>query len=154
MTIHFICRGNVLRSLIAETYLKSLVLPRVTALSSGTMADAYRISNAKQGYTQGARRLLAEHGLAAYTKKAAEQLNQERLADDQLVICVNTIACDEAKTIVRLPPSTIVWDVMDIGEGTRIANSEAERAVYEEEIYGEIVGLVDELVHTQHLARA
>jgi predicted protein tyrosine phosphatase len=36
MNIHFICRGNVLRSLIAETYLRSLELPNITVISSGT----------------------------------------------------------------------------------------------------------------------
>ncbi len=146
MTIHFICRGNVLRSLIAETYLKSLSLPDIAVLSSGTVADDYRVSNIALGYRDNTRQLLARHGLATYTKQAAEQLTQARLNNTQLVICANQIAFDEAQAIVKLPANTIVWDIMDIGEGTRIANSAAARHAYEEEIYTEITAKVDGLV--------
>jgi protein-tyrosine-phosphatase len=38
MRVHFICRGNVYRSRIAEAYLKSLELEGLEVLSSGTIA--------------------------------------------------------------------------------------------------------------------
>lgn len=37
MNIHFICHGNVLRSLIAETYLRSLGIDGVNVASSDTL---------------------------------------------------------------------------------------------------------------------
>ncbi|MGH7241702.1 MAG: hypothetical protein ACREGB_05390 [Candidatus Saccharimonadales bacterium] len=154
MTIHFICRGNIFRSLIAETYLKSLQIPGITTLSSGTIADETRESNHTLGYTANTRELLARHKLTVHAKPSAEQLTQERLADNQLVICANQIAYDEAVAIARLPKSTIIWDVTDIGEGSRIANSASQRKLYEEEVFSEITGLVDELVRTHHLSKA
>lgn len=153
MIIHFICRGNIFRSLIAETYLKSLQIPGITTLSSGTIADETRESNHELGYTANTRELLARHDLAGHAKPRAEQLTQERLTDDQLVICANQIAYDEAVAIAQLPESTIIWDVTDIGEGTRIANSVDQRKRYEEEVFVEITALVDELVRTQRLGR-
>lgn len=36
MNIHFVCRGNILRSVIAEAHLKSLNLEGITVISSGT----------------------------------------------------------------------------------------------------------------------
>ncbi len=155
MIVHFICRGNVFRSLIAETYLKSLQLPGVTTLSSGAVADEYRAANIEQGFAENTRELLTKHGLTAYIKtEDAEQLTQERLSPGQLVIFANDIAFNEAMEIIRLPEpeSAIKWNIVDIGEGSRIANSPAERVAFEEEIFAEITNKVDELVVEKNLA--
>lgn len=143
MLVHFICRGNVFRSLIAETYLKSLNLPNVTVISSGTKADYYRKSNIPlfEKHVQ----LLKDHGLEAYVKTRADQLSMERMQNNDVVIVVNYIAYKEAVDIVKLPTHTIVWDITDIGEGVRTEPYENGRAV-EEAVYDEIIAKVDELV--------
>jgi protein-tyrosine-phosphatase len=143
MHVHFICRGNVFRSLIAETYLKSLRLPGVTVVSSGTKADYYRESN--KLFFKKHIKLLGTHGLGEYIKKRPEQLTQSRIENSDLVIIVNDIAYQEAVKIVKLPSNTVVWDITDIGEGTRTEPYENGRKV-EEVVYDEITSKVDELV--------
>lgn len=41
MNVHFVCRGNVYRSRLAEAYAKSLQLPGMVFSSSGVEADKY-----------------------------------------------------------------------------------------------------------------
>lgn len=143
MIVHFICRGNVLRSLIAETYLKSLHVPGVTTRSSGTVVDVYRESD--KPFLEKTKEVLHAHGLGAYVKSEAEQLTQERLNGSNVVICMNRRVFDEASALVILPKDTIVWEITDIGEGERHDGYEDGREV-EEVIYDEIVAKVDVLV--------
>ncbi|MBC7581758.1 hypothetical protein H7097_02715 [Aeromicrobium sp.] len=153
MIVHFICRGNVLRSVIAEAYLKSLQLPGVTVLSSGTVADKYRAVNIEAGYPENTRALLDSHGLTTDLKTHADQLSQDLLGDDQLVICVNALAYESAVAITQLPKSTVVWDIVDIGEGSRLAATPAQRQFYAEQIFDEITAKVDQLVVDKKLAQ-
>ena len=67
MKIHFICRGNVLRSLIAETYVRSLNLDGVTASSSGTSVDLD--DPQEQLFLATTKQVLARHGLAQFAKE-------------------------------------------------------------------------------------
>lgn len=150
MVVHFICRGNVLRSFIAETYLKSLKIPDITVISSGVITDMYRESD--KPFFDHTTRLLASHGLGKYTKLDSEQLTQQRIDMSDVIICMNDRVLAEAKNIVALPKHTITWDVTDIGEGTRVAKTENGREV-EEVIYDEIITKVDELVKTIHPLR-
>lgn len=146
MKIHFICRGNVLRSFIAETYLKSLNVDGVNCVSSGTCVDLE--SEAEKGYFHNTLALLGRHGILQYAKPLSDQLNQERIDGADITICMNQRVFDEASKIVSLPENTVVWDIVDIGEGARLVsdNTLDARIGYEEEIYGEITTRVDELV--------
>ncbi len=45
MIIHFICRGNSFRSIIAEAYVNSLKFKNLKATSSGTTAAVDRAGN-------------------------------------------------------------------------------------------------------------
>ena len=58
---------------------------------------------------------------------------------------MNQRVIDEANALVSLPAATINWSIIDIGEGSRIANDN-NIADLEEEVYGEIVLKVDALV--------
>lgn len=144
MTVHFICKGNVFRSLMAEAYLKSLHLPGVTALSSGAIADLSRERNIDN--LASTNELLRRHGLGEFTQATASQLTQARVSDDQVVVCMNAIADEAATGIVDLPADRRIWDVTDIGEGDRLVSETVGRDVYEEDVYNEIVTKVDELV--------
>lgn len=147
MNIHFVCRGNVLRSHIAEAYLKSLALKDVTITSSGTVADEYRESNKE--FIVNAKELLDRHHLSQFVKTAPEQLIQVKLNDQDLVVLMNQVVQDEASPIVDLPKNTINWDITDIGEGDRIVKN--NRFEYEEMIYREITDRVDHLVAEYNL---
>jgi protein-tyrosine-phosphatase len=76
MTIHFICRGNAFRSIIAEAYLESLQIAGLKAMSSGTRAAADRAGNL--GDYTGTLRLLAEHGIQEFAKASYGELPAKR----------------------------------------------------------------------------
>lgn len=142
MNFHFICRGNILRSVVAEAYLKSLGLKNVTAISSGTNVNWN--DETERGYFADTIRLLDRHGIKRYVKDVPEQLTQQRIAAGSMVICMNQRVIDEAASIVTLPSNAINWNIVDIGEGHRTVRADKER--YLEEIYKEITDKVDALV--------
>lgn len=147
MDIHFICRGNVLRSHIAEAYLKSLSLDGVKVTSSGTVADVYREAN--KTFLVGAKELLVRHGIGQFVKEDPEQLTQDTLMKQDLVVLMNQIVQDEALSIVDLPKNTVIWNITDVGEGDRVL--ENNRLEYEETIYRELVDHVDGLITEYNL---
>lgn len=140
--VHFICRGNVLRSLIAETYLRSLNLDNVSVMSSGTNVNWS--DETERQYFANTLAVLDSHGIKSYVKPMSDQLSQERANNKDITVCMNQRVLDEALAIVELPKNVINWEIVDIGEGTR--TNRAHREVYEEEIYREITTQVDELV--------
>lgn len=72
MKIHFICRGNVLRSLIAETYLRSLQLQGVEVMSSGTNVD---LSDANERqYFANTMAILKRHRIDQFAKPLPSNL--------------------------------------------------------------------------------
>ena len=150
MIVHFICRGNAFRSLIAEAYLNSLGLEGVETISSGTVANEYREANRVNfAKTQA---LLRKHGIEGWAKTHyADQLTSARLHQADVAVFVNRIALDEARRLGELPGNTIVWDVADLGEAGRIPSSEEQREAFSEDVYAEIVKEVDALVETLNL---
>lgn len=144
MTIHFICRGNAYRTIIAEAYLKSLRLKGVEVLSSGTVANMHRTEN-ESVITNIVKRLYG-HSIGIYAKTRSEQLTQQRVDDGDNTICMNQIVVDECKNLVSLPRDVIVWDVADTGEGRRIVGPNEDDYQYFEEIYEEVTHNIDELI--------
>lgn len=144
MTVHFICRGNTLRSVIAEAYLKSFGLPGIETMSSGTVAERYRTQNEPTLATTNA--LLAKHGLGMYTKEQADQLTQERLHETNITICMNNIVYEEGKEIVTFPKKTRIWDIVDAGESGRLIGPRDNHSKYDEAIHADITRKVDALV--------
>lgn len=146
MTIHFVCRGNVLRSLIAEAYLNSLNLDGVIGISSGVRVD---LSNeAESQYFTKTIKLLDGHGIKSYVKQMPDQLTQERVDSKDITVCMNQRVADEASLLVRLPKDVLNWNIIDVGEGMRTDRD--RREVYIEEIYNEITAQVDELAKSLH----
>jgi len=146
MLVHFICRGNVFRSIIAEAYLKSLGIDGIRVMSSGTVADKYEGVN--QQYLKGTTDLLKAHGIDSFVKEhLGEQLQRADIIPGDVVICMNRIVYDECLRFGKLPEKTFVWDVTDIGEKGRVALSAGERPRLAEEVYREIATNVDQLVH-------
>jgi protein-tyrosine-phosphatase len=143
MHILFVCRGNVFRSLTAETYLRSLDLPNVTASSCGTNVDSSLPQ--ERIYFNNTLELLGRHGIRQFAKDQSHELTQQEVDKSDVVVLVNQRAADEASAQVTLPDSTVVWHIVDIGEGDRIA-TETNRVELEELIYGELTEAVDELV--------
>ena len=145
MVIHFICRGNAFRSIIAEAYLNSLELKDLSVLSSGTAATLHKARNlASHRMTL---ELLEEHGIRGFAKVGyGDQLTQSRLDKADITVCMNQRVYDECLRCVTFPHSPRVWSVADIGEPGRISDVESERKLYREEAYQEILRNVERLV--------
>jgi protein-tyrosine-phosphatase len=145
MIIHFICRGNAFRSIIAEAYLNSLELNDLSVLSSGTAATTYKARNlANHRMTL---RLLEEHGIRGFAKVGhGDQLTQSRLDKADITVCMNQRVYDECLRCVTFHVGPRVWSVADIGEPGRIADVESKMQLYREEAYQEIVENVERLV--------
>jgi protein-tyrosine-phosphatase len=145
MVIHFICRGNAFRSIIAEAYMNSLKKPDVTVISSGTVASENKENNSDNFLKTLA--LLDKHGITQYAKDHhGDNLSQGLLDRSEIVICMNRLVYEEANCLFKLPPDTHIWDITDLGEGDRIPTTEAEREVLSEGIYSEIAKNIDDFV--------
>ena len=145
MIVHFICRGNSFRSIIAEAYLNSLEVEGLSVLSSGTTAALDRARNLP--YYRMTLELLGKHGIREYAKADhGDQLTQPRLESADITVCLNERVYHECLRMVTFPVSPRIWSVADIGEPGRISEVQAEREIYREEAYQEIVKNVDQLM--------
>ena len=145
MIIHFICRGNSFRSIIAEAYLNSLEIKDLKAMSSGTSAASDKARNlVYYGVTLD---LLEQHGIRQFAKAGyGDQLTQSRLEKADITVCMNQRVYDECLRCVTFPASPCIWSVADIGEPGRISKVDSERQLYREEAYQEIVMNVHRLI--------
>lgn len=145
MIIHYICRGNAFRSIIAEAYTNSLQLSGVTVRSSGTVASEWKERNARNVPKTLA--MLERHGIRQFAKDHyADDIRQEWIDEADVVVCLNQRVYDEAQARCTLPADTRVWDVTDTGEKDRIVKTEDDLLRYIELAYNEIRYNVDALV--------
>lgn len=149
MIIHFVCRGNAFRSIIAEAYLNSLEIKGWSTLSSGTAAASDRAKNLH--HYQRTLDLLEEHGIREFAKgNHGEQLTQERMESADINVCMNQRVYDECLERATFPARPRIWSVADIGEPGRVPATDAERERFREEAYQEIVKNVDQLISDVH----
>jgi protein-tyrosine-phosphatase len=145
MIIHFICRGNSFRSIIAEAYLNSLEIKDSRVLSSGTTAASHKAGNLP--YYRMTLDLLEKHGIREFAKDGyGDQLSQPLAQEADITVCMNQRVYDECRLLVTFPVSPRIWSVADIGEPGRISDSESERLLYREDAYREIVHNIDRMV--------
>ena len=150
MVIHFVCRGNAFRSVIAEAYLNSLEINGVSVMSSGTVAEKNKVHNSATYPVVLA--LLDKHGIKKFAKTHyADQLTQTLLDTSDIIVCANQVVYDECVESFKLPRGVVVWNVADMGEPGRMPKTELEREAYFEDAYQEIVKNVDALVRAHKL---
>jgi protein-tyrosine-phosphatase len=150
--VHFVCRGNAFRSILAEAYLNSLRISDWTALSSGTVAAQDKDRNlAHYGMTL---QLLEQHGIRDFAKAGyGEQLTQSLLDQADVTVCLNQRVYDECLGRVAFRAVPRIWSVADLGEPGRISAVEAQRQAYREAVYQEITARVDQLAADKPLYR-
>jgi len=136
----------VLRSLIAETYLRSLEIPGVRVISSGTNVDWS--DSEEREYFANTLAVLGRHRIADHAKQVPDQLTRQRIDEaHDVVVLMNQRVMDEALALVTLPKDVHNWNITDIGEGVR--TNPDNRELYEEQIYQELTAKVDKLVATR-----
>lgn len=151
MIIHYVCRGNAFRSIIAEAYTKALGIPGLEVISSGTVASDYREYNIPTFAK--VQTLLAAHGLSDFTKDHyADDLTQELIDRSDIVVCLNKRVFDEASAHWRLPQVTYTWGVADIDEPGRVPENSTDYDNYMEDAFWEITEQVDNFLHGKSLA--
>jgi len=145
MIVHFICRSNAFRSIIAEAYVNSLKLENLKAISSGTAAAVDRARNLG-AYTE-TLALLAKNGIGEFAKTGyGDQLTQSRLAGADVVVCMNKRVYEECQRLVSLPARTRIWSVADIGEPGRVVHTKSGKNLCREEAYQEIAESISQLI--------
>jgi protein-tyrosine-phosphatase len=145
MIIHFVCRGNSFRSIIAEAYLNSVKVDGWRVLSSGTKAALNKSDNLV--YYRMTLELLGRHGIREFAKgDYGDQLTQALLEKADVTVCLNQRVYDEGLQIATFPRSARIWSVADIGEPGRIARTESDQLLYREDAYQEIIKNVDQLI--------
>ena len=144
MVIHFICRGNVFRSLIAEAYVRSLQIPNLTVHSSGTVAGRDKEKNLIN--FPKILGVLKDYGVGKYAKEDyGDDINQELLDKSDIIVFLNRRAYDEARQHFVLPNKILIWDVADIDDVGRPPENDIELRAFIEAAYDEITKNVDNL---------
>lgn len=151
MTVHFICRGNTFRSVLAEAYLRSLGLPNVQVTSSGTRGEQDKAPNAPK--FQLTLQQLEKHGIKQFAKAAhGEQVRTGNRLQSDVVVCISEIAKGELAQLVTSLDNVRVWDIPDIGEPGRVPKDADHEQTLREDVFQEIVQHVDMLVDELNLA--
>jgi protein-tyrosine-phosphatase len=82
MHIHFVCTGNVYRSRLAETYVKSLQVPRIEVSSSGVQAN----DNSNGPISWYAMRIIYNQKIHTFVKPQWEQTTKEILDNADIIV--------------------------------------------------------------------
>ncbi len=113
MIIHFICTGNVYRSRLAETYLRSLKLPAFGTFSSGIGAMR-NLSGPISWYAQ---RIIQNERLVDFASLRWQQTTQELLEKADLTIFMQSVHHQYCKEAFDLRSRQYeVWSIPDLDE--------------------------------------
>lgn len=108
--IHFVCRGNVFRSRLAEAYARSILGDEYEISSSGIEAAQFpRIF-----ISPWTRMLSNEYGLTQYLTDYRTQTNSGILQEQDIIIFMNEDVYKDAMAVYDFEPlKTLVWKVKD-----------------------------------------
>jgi protein-tyrosine-phosphatase/8-oxo-dGTP pyrophosphatase MutT (NUDIX family) len=130
-SIHFVCRGNVHRSRLAEAYMRQMSLDGFEISSSGVEALEYP-KKTRSSFTE----MVLDHQpqLRPYMAGDRQQTNKELLQKHDVIICLDKSVYDDAVRWFQLDPrKTQVWHVEDInGRAARIGGDIKDKSVVSE----------------------
>jgi len=111
--IHFVCRGNVYRSRLAEAYAKSLLKKdnEVQISSSGIQAELCLSGDVD---TRAVKALEADN-LKKYLAPSWQQTTQELINDVDIIVFMNNSVYQDALKLYNLShDKCIVWHIKDV----------------------------------------
>jgi protein-tyrosine-phosphatase len=144
MTIHFICRGNVFRSRMAEAYARSLLGNTAVVNSSGVEASIY-----PEVYISPFASIpLKEKNLLQFASQQCTLTSQAVLDAANVIVFVDPSIERDVKKKFTIPAKakTYTWQVADIDVRHPIASDDVEKIEVGRETLNEIMGLVDSLL--------
>lgn len=148
MIIHFICRGNVYRSRLAEAYLNSKELPAFKSFSSGIAA-----TNGNGIIAWYAQRIIEKEKLVSYESPAWQQTTEEILKRADFTIFMQQEYYDYCRKNLDFTNNNYeFWNVKDLNETLLSATgmlpiNETEQILATEETFGIIKEKVDNLIN-------
>lgn len=108
--IHFVCRGNVYRSRVAEAYAKSLKKDAWEISSSGIAANKY----ANRSLHSWARAIGRKHGFDAYFNPRTTQTTAEMLHEQDVIVFMRSDVFNDARNMFDFNAGKcLVWDIKD-----------------------------------------
>jgi protein-tyrosine-phosphatase len=127
ISIHFICRGNMLRSRIAEAYLKSKLLS-CNVSSSGIEAYDYRNISASTWQQL----ICKTNGLSYFVSPRSIQTSQSIIDHQDYIICMSRdVYHDTAKLYNIDKPHVIVWNIKDrVAANAKVSATQKQRALF------------------------
>jgi protein-tyrosine-phosphatase len=129
LRIHFICRGNMLRSRVAEAYLKSKisVVPCYTS-SSGIEASKYRSVSASS-WRQA---ICKDNSLTSFVSHRSLQTTQTVLEKQNYVILMSRDVYYDAMKLYNIQvPHIIIWNIKDrVTASSKIPTKQKQRALF------------------------
>lgn len=112
-SIHFVCRGNVYRSRLAEAYAKSILQNKTSAQISSSGIEA---ENALNGdIDPETTRLLSEEMIQSYLTPTWHQITQKDIDDNDIIIFMSKSLYAQASKLLTLPKNKVqVWSIPDV----------------------------------------
>lgn len=141
MKVHFVCTGNTFRSRLAEAYLNSKILPRISVSSSGVDAGK-DISGPVNWYTQ---RIIEQRGLVKSEKDSWTQTTAEILDNQDLIVFMQKWHYDQSVERFDYGGKNYeIWDIEDMVNPN--SKPDASTIAFTEGVYKKIKSKVDDLI--------
>lgn len=144
MNIHFVCRGNVFRSRMAEAYARSKIGKHIKVSSSGIEAQIY-----PEDYLSSYAQIpLEEAGLTKYASSKRVQTSQLLLNKANVIIFVDPSVEKDTRAKFKVPLKAYVrtWNIDDIDGHDLGQPTNDEKIALGKETYSKIRKGVDKLL--------
>lgn len=111
-TIHFVCRGNVYRSRLAEAYAKSLLPEKADSISSSGIEAKLALNG---NVDPEAVLQLEAGGIKQYLTTSWHQTTQKDVDDNDMIIFMSQTLYEQASKLFDIDDNKVeVWNIPDV----------------------------------------
>lgn len=143
MTVHFICKGNVFRSRLAEAYLNSKQIPNLKVISSGIDAQLDDCGP----ITWYAQRIIQQNSLVPFEKSAWDQTTKDLFKKGDLTVFMDQSIYDFCVKNLNFNSKNFkIWRIGDMGPLFKSREEEIKKVKFTEKMYEEIKKKISDLV--------